>query len=337
MGKRERWVDYVKLLACILVAAGHFFMSMVEANILPDTTIYAGFIRLIYYFHVPLFFMCSGYLYQKKSKVKTLSSWKNNILEKAITLGIPYFVFSVATWMLKNVFSGSVNTQNDGLLVTLFVKPASPYWYLYTLFFIFLITPNFGGRRGALVGLLAAVALKYIGMFGFFAADIYAITSTFDNLVWFILGMCLSVFDIPERCNTSIWKGIGILCGGMFLAASVSASSGLLHSATFDLVMGTLGCASVFLIILRWNPGNKLRGFVNLLSRNTMPVYLMHTIFAAGIRVALLKLGICNPAVHVFIGLVASFGGPMLVAWIMEKLKLDFLIYPGKYMKHKSN
>ena len=34
---REKWVDDVKVIACILVVVGHFFQSMVKASILPDS------------------------------------------------------------------------------------------------------------------------------------------------------------------------------------------------------------------------------------------------------------------------------------------------------------
>ena len=57
---REKWVDDVKVIACILVVVGHFFMSMVQSGILPDSNLHEWFITTIYYFHVPLFFICSG-------------------------------------------------------------------------------------------------------------------------------------------------------------------------------------------------------------------------------------------------------------------------------------
>ena len=33
---REKWVDDVKVIACILVVLGHFFQSMVKASIMPE-------------------------------------------------------------------------------------------------------------------------------------------------------------------------------------------------------------------------------------------------------------------------------------------------------------
>ena len=58
---REKWVDDVKVIACILVVVGHFFQSMVKASILPDSGLYEWFITTVYYFHVPLFFICKKY------------------------------------------------------------------------------------------------------------------------------------------------------------------------------------------------------------------------------------------------------------------------------------
>ena len=157
---REKWVDDVKVIACILVALGHFFMSMVQAGILPDSNLHEWFITTIYYFHVPLFFICSGYLYQKLSRVNSVGRWYRNVVKKGLALGVPYVTFSAATWVLKKSFSSSVNNQIGGLGDTLLFHPTSPYWYLYALFFIFLLTPTFNSVKAVAVGLVVALAAK---------------------------------------------------------------------------------------------------------------------------------------------------------------------------------
>ena len=163
---REKWVDDVKVIACILVVLGHFFQSMTKACILPENDLYEWFETTIYYFHVPLFFICSGYLYQKYSKVNSVNSWYRNVAKKALALGVPYVTFSTATWVLKKAFSGSVNNQIGGLGDTLLFHPASPYWYLYALFFIFLLTPTFKSVKIAVGGLIVAIAMKTIALNG---------------------------------------------------------------------------------------------------------------------------------------------------------------------------
>lgn len=81
-GQREIWVDNVKVVACILVVLGHFFQSMTQSGVLPTNDLYKWFNQTIYYFHVPLFFICSGYLYQKLSRVDDIHSWGKNVLKK---------------------------------------------------------------------------------------------------------------------------------------------------------------------------------------------------------------------------------------------------------------
>lgn len=78
---RELWVDNVKIIACVLVTLGHFFQSMLSADIMQSNDVYEWFNQTIYMFHVPLFFLCSGYLYQKHTKIKNIVSWRNNVIK----------------------------------------------------------------------------------------------------------------------------------------------------------------------------------------------------------------------------------------------------------------
>lgn len=77
--------------------------------------------------------------------------------------------------------------------------------------------------------------------------------------------------------------------------------------------------------------------WTNFLARYTMPIFLMHTLFAAPMRSVLLKVGIENAIIHVVLGLSISFVGPIIAAWIMEKTKwLEFFLYPNKFIRKVS-
>ena len=66
----------------------------------------------------------------------------------------------------------------------------------------------------------------------------------------------------------------------------------------------------------------------------TMPIFLMHTIFAASIRVVLMKIGVHSAVIHVVIGLAISFVGPIIAAEIMKRFRwMEIFLYPGKYIK----
>lgn len=324
--KREVWIDDVKVIACILVVLGHFFQSMTKLNILPENDLYQWFNTTIYYFHVPLFFICSGFLYQKYSKVNDFKSWKKNMAKKALALGVPYVTFSTATWVLKTVFSGSVNDQIGGLGDTLLLHPTAPYWYLYALFFIFLVTPTFSTVKMALIGLIAAIAVKaYILTGG--GTRVYAVSTVLANEIWFVLGMSSCVFDVQIRGK----KLQGTVIGLLFLGLSVAVYMADIQNSAMSFVLGLLACAAVILLVAGFEErSGKMMGF---LAKYTMPIFLMHTLFAAPLRSVLLKIGVTNAAIHVVLGLGISFAGPIVAVWIMKKTKwLEFFLYPNKFL-----
>lgn len=325
--KREVWVDNVKVIACILVVLGHFFQSMVKSNILSDSDLYEWFNTTIYYFHVPLFFICSGYLYQKYSKVNSVSSWGRNVSKKALALGIPYATFTTATWVLKKVFSSSVNDQIGGLSNTLFSHPTAPYWYLYALFFIFLVTPTFNSVKAAVVGLVVALAAKGLILTGG-GYSIYAVSTVLSNEIWFVLGMCICVFNL----NLKNKQKQGIIGGLLFILLSIVIYVANIHINIINFFMGLLACYVIVIFTVDYE--GKFGHCFTFLSKYTMSIFLMHTLFAAPMRSILLKVGIEQVTIHILLGLGVSFLGPIIAAWIMKKSKwLEFFLYPNKFIK----
>ena len=323
---REKWVDDVKVIACILVVLGHFFQSMTKSNILPKNHLYEWFEMTIYYFHVPLFFICSGYLYQKYSKVNSAKSWCRNVKKKALTLGVPYVFFTTTTWILKKAFSSSINDQIGGLRDTLFLHPTAPYWYLYALFFIFFITPTFSNVKMATLGMIVALAAKVLFLID--VDSIYVISTVLSNEIWFVLGMCICAFNVYIKGR----KVQGMIAALLFVALSIVVYMMDIQSNTVSFAMGLLACVAVILLITDFEKSFS-RG-MGFLTKYTMPIFLMHTLFAAPVRAVLLKFGIENVAIHVILGLVISFVGPIIVSWIMEKIKwLEFILYPNRLLQ----
>lgn len=323
---REKWVDDVKVIACILVVLGHFFQSMTKANILPDSNLYKWFNTTIYYFHVPLFFICSGYLYQKYSRVNDLISWKKNVAKKALALGVPYVTFTTATWVLKTVFSGSVNDQVGGLGDTLLLHPTAPYWYLYALFFIFLVTPTFSTMKTTVIGLIVAVVAKMLVLTGG-GTGIYAVSTVLANEIWFVLGMSVSTFNVELRKK----KLQGTVIGLLFLGLSIAVYMTNVQSLAVSFALGLMSCATIILLAVAYE--DKFGNAMRFLAEYTMPIFLMHTLFAAPLRSILMKIGVTNAVIHVVLGLGISFAGPIVAAWIMKKTKwLEFFLYPNKFI-----
>lgn len=330
------WVDNVKILATALVAIGHLYMGLTQAGIMARGVAYNCVISALYTFHVPLFFICSGFLYQRLTKYQDFKSYSKGILKKLISLGIPYLVFSSITYLLKFIFSSDVNTENEaGYLKTIFVSPSAPYWFLYALFLIFLVTPIITSKKGAIISGVLSVGLYFacaVGLCKYLPSYLELITTYIcNNLIWFVIGMLLAYFDFQYKARRE--HAIFIF---PFIAFFVITK----NSVSFigkDLLLGLLACSAIVLPFWSYDwyfHKGKTRA-TKFLAKYTMPVFLMHTIFSAGARSVLLRLGVTNAPVHIIVGLIASFCLPILAGMIMEKIKLDFLYSPTKYIKIK--
>ncbi len=75
--ERTSWIDFLRGILIVLVVVGH---SQV------------GFSKYIYWFHMPAFFMLSGYLFKPVANWK---DWKSYALKKTTSLLIPYSLFLI--------------------------------------------------------------------------------------------------------------------------------------------------------------------------------------------------------------------------------------------------
>ena len=327
MKEKELWIDDMKVMACCFVVIGHIFQGLTRSGIMPGNFGISAFLWIIYLFHVQIFFMCSGYLYQKGMHVTGLFSWLQNVFRKLIALGIPYFIFAIITWLLRAFAGEAANTDSGSLWDFLFLSPTTaPYWYLYTLFFLFLLIPCI---RNGIVMLILLAGFCVLYMFSWDLSFSFILLSLAQYGFWFVLGMAM--FGItggePVVSNRTFAWGLGFLtvftCGSTFMYSR--GWSGTFTAWT--LLFGTLavfGFSAVWQYLDRGREADPLK---KILIRYTFPVYLMHTIFAAVVRSALMALGVMSPSVHLVAGVLSAVLGPVAVAWGFEKLVYpEFLI-----------
>lgn len=126
----------------------------------------------------------------------------------------------------------------------------------------------------------------------------------------------------------------GMLFGLLFIILSIVVYMAEISGSVISFAMGLLACAAVILMVVDFE--KKFGRGMDFLAKYTMPIFLMHTLFAAPLRSILMKVGIENAVVHVVLGLGISFAGPIIAAWIMKKTRwLEFFLYPNKVLQRK--
>lgn len=331
------WVDNVKAIAIILVVLGHLFQSFVKSGIMQESFLFTYFNTFIYTFHVRLFFVCSGFLYQKTAVVNNFSSYKKNAAKKLIAFGVPYIAFSSVSFILKKIFADSVNSPAGNYFESLLLKPEAPFWFLYTLLIIFLITPTAKNKKSACLIFEAAAVifttvtstLKFVPNSQAYVTFVY---TTAIYLIWFALGILLANLNVQKLFSP--YMIIPFIAAGIITYLRMQKYFG---GTVLGIIEQLLACLGIIGFIGWIYKKNKQTPVFAVLSKYSMSVFLMHTIFAAGIRSVLLKLSVTNSLIHIAAGLIASFILPIIAQLIMEKIHLDILIFPLKYIKFKKS
>lgn len=147
-----------------------------------------------------------------------------------------------------------------------------------------------------------------------------------------MIGMCVGVWEVKEHLNQK--KNVAISTSLIFMVLSVLVYKCHLQNKWIGFAMGFIACFSVIVLVMGAFSAGRQSVIFDFFAKYTMPIYLMHTLFAAPFRAVLLKLGCQNVFLHVTMGIVISFVGPILVAVIMKRSKwLEFFLYPGKFIK----
>ena len=291
-------------------------------------------IQTVYTFHVPLFFVCSGYLYQMKPPDTSQHERIRFIKRKLLDLGVPYLIFSAVTLILKIVFSDSVNNQAPPFFRTLLWEPIAPYWYLYTLLLLFCIIPRQRKRRDT-VGLFCVCIIVKIIYIAFpvqnFLPDL--VEKICANAIWFSFGMLLTDVQIRQLL---IRRNIGLVCFLVAIGLSASFYSKDNQSLIFQFIVALLFVYSITaFFILELKTGDS--HWIAALSEYFLPIYVLHTITAAGARTILTKMGISFLPLHVAVGLIASIAIPILIYQFASKYWWSqFPFEPSKALKRRT-
>lgn len=130
---RDISVDLSRGVAAILMIVGHSVITYpIDISQIPWCK---ELIRFIYVFHMELFFLLAGAVYHCGRYGKYVKKKVNRIV-------IPYLFFGLLTLLVKAYGGNAANgSENIGEGITKLIIHGGAYWFLYTIFCIFLMYP----------------------------------------------------------------------------------------------------------------------------------------------------------------------------------------------------
>ena len=201
-------------------------------------------------------------------------------------------------------------------------------WFLYALFLIELLMPPIRSKRLFHALCLTAISAKVLFFFVEHSAPA-PVKYLCSNLIWFVLGAAWAY----NRIHLNKIHSYAIALSFVVLSIAefaLQADNALL--STLLTLLGIIGCVESIRSLTRTKQVMPIIWAV--LSKYMFQIYLLHTIFAAGIRIVLLKLGCTSLPIHILSGLFFSFVIPIVCAASAERIKpFNIVFFPSKTIK----
>ena len=306
---RCAWIDVAKGIGIILVVYGHVARGAVSAGIPFDPWWFAQLDATVYSFHMPLFFLLSGWFFEGSLARR---GKRDFLLARVATVLYPYVLWSLLQGGVELLMSRWTNRPATVAGVLSFAwAPRAQFWFLYTLFAIsvlaILLPWRQFGRSISILLLLGVLGCVYqqdlMPPFSFMAG----------NLIYFAAGILFgaSAPSASQAMRMSIF--------GMAVAAFAVIATGQLVPDGLPLLKlseAALGIAAVICLSI-WLDGKWLGGGLAELGRASVAIYLAHILVASGSRIVLSKaFGVANPWIHVAVGV---FAGTLLPWYLWSK------------------
>lgn len=330
MKKDNRLIAILSVFGILLVVLGH---SGFEEEIIKQT--YAGLHRWIYSFHMPLFFLISGYLFAYTTSDFSKLDVGRLLKKKVRRLLFPYFVFGSILFVIKMLFSQFSYVDRDFSIVsycTMFFVPQASYstmgylWFLPALFLIFLVVGllcllRINLRKNSQVAVVVIISFTLNILFPhiqyLLLSEIFWYLPFFVGGIWYQQNQ-----EILERrlCLGSI--GVCLLLGGLSIGEAVYFPSGIFIIKVVYVIVGILFSISLCINVMKFCGNSKIP-----LANYTYSIYLLSWFGQYGTKIFLMELLHVNVGVYLLpLLFVVGVTFPVLCCMLLENVKSNSLI-----------
>jgi fucose 4-O-acetylase-like acetyltransferase len=307
------WIVIAKGIGIILVVIGHYYPDM--------SPLYWSDIRIIIYsFHMPLFFVLSGYLY-----IHGKYAYRELVKIKVRRLLYPFASIAVGLCLVKYLAGHFVNLENpvDGRsIIAVVTDPVKSYapllWFLQALFLIFCIYPLARLFLSDVLILLLFVILDEV-----FGSKYLVFGRAVANIPFFAFGVILR--ESPLLAKVPMGGGSRYLAVtlGMFVLGCVvqlSVSNAIASDFIVQFVLGVVGTLLIVNVshAIADLADNGMRTVLLRTGYYSMTIYFFHSMFEGAARISLLQISRYTPMPFLLMALAAVAAG-VVIPMVLEK------------------
>lgn len=305
---RNSSIDALKGIMIILVVLGHITYIGELKNHFEHLRDY------IYFFHMPIFLMITGYFINIKLSIKKIT---NNLLIPYILFFSTYLIILLITTKLNLLEKSNSIESISNIFHAIIFQPFASYWYLHSLILFCCILS----------------ISNYIGQLCFKKQNL-----SFTIIVFYLIQTIFVFFDFKLLywVTSYIWIGMlyRITVSNSITTDSIASLSILTVASffiqDFDLIRTITCVLIVFLIIFLLKRIN--HSMIALIGRNSLLIFLFHVYFInimKAFSLSTLKID-SSGILFIILSLLISIFGSLLTGSIMDKIKISTFIFGTK-------
>ena len=339
-------VDYIKGIAILLVCIGH----AATPSFLPRPHTYEYVVQAIYSFHMPLFFLISGFLSYKIIDINLKNNYIEFIKKKLYRICIPFLTISFITNLivitLKILINDPLSTNAIlDMIKIIFLYPENgimgALWFLYTLFIINIISPILVKFPLKIVIILAFLLNIFVPNNIYFLS----ISRVCFFLVYFLIGIYFRKFyyNSINLKNINIFNKILILCVciisiifySYIVTNEINISKYFINILSF--LCGLFGMV-IMIAFIKKIESLKISSLLSFLGKHSMDIYILSWFFQVSSMILISSiLHISNYNIFFVSNLIIGFLCIPFSLFIIRKFKLLRFLILGEITENNSS
>lgn len=288
----------------------------------PIAQAFPFFWKIIYSFHMPLFFFMAGFF-----SLRLVSRpWLTEILPRTARLYLPYLTISFSYALIKFFLPAVKRPVVPGeflrqILFYPFDNPALFLWFLYVLLIMKLLSPLFRGRGPLLFLPFFIIAACWYG-----SVELLGIWSLLKHLLYYNCGLLLAGQQLIffKWLRNRYLLVVVIILFPLLFSFSTKSGNGPLPVLT--------ALAGIWLVLSFSFLGisAKAGGFLEYCGKLSLEIYLLQYYFVFPVLFTLSRFAI-EPRLIVLFTFTAGLFGPILVSrLILDRSNTLALVFSGR-------
>lgn len=327
-------IETLRGITILLVVVGHVIGSAPDGGMKIDFPHPLRYLYLwIDYIQMPLFTAIAGYVYALKP-FSVVDKFSNFLRKKALRLLVPMAVIGTLYFLVQYFTPGTNNKGNLSEIWRIYIFPYTIYWYLPSLFLMFLIQAvidRFGGMDTLRKGVCCCViALLFTPLdhYPFMAAlpNLLSFKGALGQLPYFFAGVMAWRFsgELHRIALLRIGEIASILLGLVLIQIVWLYPDSAASTARILYPLALIPTLFLFLR-LKWH-----HRFFTWIGGYAYSIYLFHGFGTSGGRIALKAVGVKAVGIIFVAATIIATACPIVVDKVVRQFKWGRVLLLGE-------